>query len=408
MQKNLIDVHKYKIDYYIGGSRELEEMQTVPTLEPFNQRMISFIDEISKRLMASNEARLYPDIITLAFWMRQASMNGLKRRFLDKLDKKETTYRIGRGRAFHVAPSNVPVNYAYSLIAGLICGNANVVKIPSKDFPQINIINSAINETLKEYQELSSYIVLIRYGHEKEINDMLSSMADVRIIWGGDETIAAIRESSMNPRGSEITFADRYSIALIDSDDYMKCDSKDKVANDFYNDTFLTDQNACTSPRVVVWSGNKINIAKEVFWDKLHEITKQKYEIQGIQAVNKLNSSYLLAAVRENVEKEDTPDNLIVRMEVGELNSRLMDFKDNSGFFFEYNCNDILELKDICDDLRCQTISYIGDKRKIIPLLKSGIRGVDRIVPVGKTMDFDFIWDGYNLVERLTRIISIR
>lgn len=42
-----------------------------------------------------------------------------------------------------------------------------------------------------------------------------------------------------------------------------------------------------------------------------------------------------------------------------------------------------------------------------MPLLTAGINGVDRVVPIGKTMDFDFIWDGYNLSERMTRIISI-
>ena len=94
-------------------------------------------------------------------------------------------------------------------------------------------------------------------------------------------------------------------------------------------------------------------------------------------------------------------------MSVNKLSSDLMDFKDNSGYFFEYKCKNILELKDICNDLRCQTISYIGEKREFVHLLESGISGVDRIVPIGKTMDFDFIWDGYNLFERLTRIISI-
>ena len=61
----------------------------------------------------------------------------------------------------------------------------------------------------------------------------------------------------------------------------------------------------------------------------------------------------------------------------------------------------------ICDDIHCQTIGYIGNKDMFISLLKSGIKGVDRIVPVGKTMDFDLIWDGYNLEKMFTRTIAI-
>ena len=64
-------------------------------------------------------------------------------------------------------------------------------------------------------------------------------------------------------------------------------------------------------------------------------------------------------------------------------------------------------MKVLCDNSRCQTVGYIGDTDMLKPLLASGIRGIDRVVPVGKTMDFDLVWDGYDLYGRLTRIIAI-
>jgi hypothetical protein len=83
-----------------------------------------------------------------------------------------------------------------------------------------------------------------------------------------------------------------------------------------------------------------------------------------------------------------------------------MDFKDNCGYFFEYDCDDILELKPICDNKRCQTVGLLGEKELLVPLLKAGVRGIDRVVPIGKTMDFDLIWDGYDLLAQLTRMIT--
>lgn len=71
------------------------------------------------------------------------------------------------------------------------------------------------------------------------------------------------------------------------------------------------------------------------------------------------------------------------------------------------DCDDILELQSLCDDKRCQTIGLLGNIESIKPLLMSGIKGVDRVVPIGKTMDFDLIWDGYDLTSQLTRVISI-
>ena len=63
-----------------------------------------------------------------------------------------------------------------------------------------------------------------------------------------------------------------------------------------------------------------------------------------------------------------------------------------------------MDLAPLCNDKRCQTIGYIGDKNVVLPLIQSGVKGIDRVVPMGKTMDFDLIWDGYDLSSFLTRI----
>lgn len=401
MRQNFIDFGEYGIRWEVGSAEEMKEMQAAPSLEPFSEEAERFLSEVSKRLLGSSAAKAYPDVVTFAFWIRKASLEQMKKRFEDG------SLRLGRGILFHVAPSNVPVNYAYSLVAGLITGNANIVRIPSKEFPQIDVINKAISEALADHEEMKPYIALVRYGHEAEISRALTAIADVRVIWGGDNTIGEFRKFPLKPRAAEVAFADRYSLAVIDSDIYMGMEDKKRVANDFFNDTYLTDQNACTSPRAVVWMGSRIEDAKKHFWDHLHEQLIGKYEIQGVQAVNKLTSAYLAAADRAGTEKEAGPDNLIVCVKVDMLDAELMDLKDNSGYFYEYNCGDIMELRDICDDTRCQTVSYIGEKAVFEPLVKSGVRGIDRIVPVGKTMDFDLIWDGYNLVERMTRIVAV-
>lgn len=391
------------ISYIIGDMKTIERMIKVSELIPFHELALDYLNDVSRQLMADRKARDYPDIVTFAFWIRKASTMQLRLRF----NGNGETIRLGRGVVFHIAPSNVPVNYAYSLTAGILTGNVNIVRIPSKEFPQVRIINHAFKKVLelKAYEKLKEYICLVRYGREQEINDWLSSIADVRIIWGGDNTIAEIRKSPLTPRAGEVTFADRFSIAVIDSDCYLEKENKDKIARDFYNDTYMTDQNACTSPRMVVWMGREKEAAQKEFWNRLHDLAEKKYEYQWIQGINKLTSSYLAAVFQNGVEIQPHKDNLIIRVKIPKIFSGLMDWKDNSGYFFEYDCDDILELKQLCDDKHCQTIAYIGDKKMFFPLIKAGIRGIDRIVPIGKTMDFDLIWDGYNLFERLTRQI---
>ena len=37
----------------------------------------------------------------------------------------------------------------------------------------------------------------------------------------------------------------------------------------------------------------------------------------------------------------------------------------------------------------------------------SNLRGIDRIVPIGKSLDFSVNWDGFNLIQALSRSIQI-
>lgn len=391
-----------RVKYLIGSADIVAKLPDIRVLPLFSEDIIDFLHDVSKILMRDPRAKAYSDVITFGFWIRKGSVAKLKERF-----EPHDGMHLGRGVVFHIAPSNVPVNFAYSLVSGLLCGNANVVRVSSKDFPQIEIICDALNKALDENKHMKPYVLCIRCGRDKEINDLFSSIADMRVVWGGDQTIAELRKSSLPPRSGEVTFADRYSLALIDSDSYMGIVDKKRAAEDFYNDTFFSDQNACTSPRVIVWTGSRINEAKKLFWKLEHELVKQKYMFQPIQGVNKLTQSYVIAAAEDGIKIEPHTDNLIVRVTVPEITEDLMGYRDNCGYFYEYNCSDIMNLFPLVNDKHCQTIGYIGDKSIFIPLIKSGIKGIDRIVPIGKTMDFDLIWDGCNLPEMLTRNVVI-
>ena len=389
-----------RMKYLVGSAEQIKQLPQVSALEPYDESVVDFLNDVSKNLMKNPESKLYPDVITFGFWIRKANILKLK----ERIDSSEGI-RLGRGVVFHIAPSNVPVNFAYSLVSGLICGNANVVRVPSKDYPQVKLITDSINIVLAEHKAMASYVICARYERDKDINDLLSSLADVRVVWGGDQTIAELRKSPLQPRAGEITFADRYSLAVIDSDAYMDIDDKAKVALDFYNDTFLTDQNACTSPRMIVWLGNRIEEAKKVFWEKEHSLVKQKYVFQSIQGVNKLTRGYMIAAKQDGVMIEKHSDNLIIRVRVPRITDYLMNYRDNSGYFYEYDCSDLMEMFPIVNDKHCQTIAYIGDKNMFIPIIQAGVKGIDRVVPIGKTMDFDLIWDGYRLVDWLSKTI---
>ena len=204
--------------FELGDEGIIGRMPGLPAGVPFEESRIDFLNQVSRELLADREAKGYPDVVTFAFWIRKAGMEHERRRFLSR-----GGLRMGRGVVFHIAPSNVAVNYAYSFAVGFVLGNGGIVRLPSKEFPQVEIINRAIKKVLekREYEKWRDSIVFVRYERNREINDYFSSICDVRVIWGGDSTIGEIRKSELPARAGEITFGDRYSLCVIDAEAYM-------------------------------------------------------------------------------------------------------------------------------------------------------------------------------------------
>ena len=101
-------------------------------------------------------------------------------------------------------------------------------------------------------------------------------------------------------------------------------------------------------------------------------------------------------------------DNYVVRTELHDLPTNIDDFRCTGGFFSEYTI-------DILDDIapiitrKYQTLAYYGfEKSELDAFVKNNrLSGLDRIVPIGRTTDFSLTWDGYNLIEAMSRIVDV-
>ena len=77
--------------------------------------------------------------------------------------------------------------------------------------------------------------------------------------------------------------------------------------------------------------------------------------------------------------------------------------------FYEIKNFSIKELFKITDK-KVQTITYFGYKQKDFEKsLKDYLPiGIDRIVPIGQSFKMNFIWDGYDMINSLSRKIEIK
>jgi len=387
------------LQYAVGTPETVEQMRKAKPLHPFDDRVIEFLNDLSSALRKNRE---YPDVATFGFWCRKGALLQEKAKYDDAGE------RFGKGIVFHSTPSNVPVNFAFSFAAGLLAGNANIVRLPGKPFEQVEIICAAVRELLEgAYREMAPYIVFVKFPPVKEISDAFSAICNVRVIWGGDRTVAELRQSPIPARATDITFADRHSIAVIDADAYLAAERKDTIIRNFYNDTYYTDQNACTSPRIIFWQGERKAEAKADFWQRVHDLVREKYSLSPVQAVGKLSAVYSAAAAKQ-IRLEETEDNFVTRLVPEEADAELMDYKYNSGFFFEKDIGSLSEIAGVCD-IRCQTLTYYGVKEEDFRdfLEQARPAGIDRIVPMGKSMDFALVWDGYDLIRQMSRRITV-
>lgn len=375
-------------------------------LKPFDPLIINFLDDFSKILR--KKSKNLPDLITLSFFCRKNNIIKLKNKYFD-----DDHVSFGLGLLFHITPSNIPTNFAYSLIFGLLCGNSNIVKVPTKNFNEIIVICETLNKilSLKKYKKVKQMISIIRYTDNEELTKKLSLICDARLIWGGDKTISNIKKYETGPRNIDIPFSDRFSISLINTEKYLKLSnySSTILAKNFYNDTYIVDQNACSSPHLILWKGKLSNLAKKKFWANLKKLVDTGYNPPIISSVD--NYSRLASDLMSNknilTHKALNKSLYVVSLKKLLPNTKLK--KTKWGFFYECNIKDLNILKNITNK-KLQTLTYFGFSKKYLKSFfqSNNFNGIDRVVPFGQALNIDLIWDGYDITKLLTRRIDIK
>ena len=345
---------------------------------------------------------------SFAYWIRGSNISKMKRSIVGD------GVRSGIGKVLHITPANIPVKFAFSFVFSLLAGNANIVRLPTKHFEQVSIIISAISDVLldQKYRRLKELCCFVRYEQNVDKTKALSLNCAGRIIWGGDEAINSIRKIPIPPRCLEITFANRYSLCLLNASAIINIsvDVLNKLAKNFYNDAYLFDQNACSSPRLILWIGSDEDVmrAKNIFWTAIADLVFRLYEAETVHIIDKFNYICNAAIAYDEIEGIQSISNYIQRLQISRPFMSMESISHGYGLFLECDLRSLNLLAKYITT-KYQTITYFGflvdDLRSFV--IDNHLKGVDRIVPVGRALEIDINWDGYDLVRSLSRKIEI-
>ncbi len=382
-------------------------------LLPFEPLLLDFVRAVSTSIMSSKKIRSFPELIALAYWMRTSH---IKQMMQDYQRHYRQSIPFARGIVLHIAPANVDSIFMYSWFLALLTGNINIIRLSSRNRKQLQPLLDLLNDILKDkaFESIRKRNLILSYGHDGEITKTLSAVCQVRIIWGGDQTINHIRSIPLPPNAIEIPFADKFSWCALQAENLIATPHSEveDLLVQFYNDAFWFNQNACSSPRLIVWVGAKtaITAAKQRFWTGLETLIHQKQtEEDAARRIERMVCGYSLAA-QGMVDSMSSPNAAVpYRVHVqGPITSSLRRQHPGNGIFFETEAANLTEMIPFAAH-NDQTLAVYGFSQQTIQNFARQLqgRGFNRIVPIGQALTFHPIWDGINLLTALTQELTI-
>jgi hypothetical protein len=389
-------------------ARQVKRLRELSPLSPFAPHTIDFVREFSRRILQLPELRQFPELATLAHWFRPAAIEHLSRLAVAGRDQDVT---LARGLVFHLAPANVDVLFAYAWLMSVLSGNGNLARLSQKPSAQRDALIRILRDmrTNGGHEQVLDRTVLLTYPHDDKITASLSLCCHARIIWGGDQTVTHIRSIPLAPLAVELAFPDRFGVAAFNARCFADLgeDELAELARRFCNDTLWFGQQACSSPRTVYWIGEPaaVEVAQTRFWPKVNNAATS-HDDEPAALMARATDAHMMAAQGIPLKLSGSLSQFPLRLSAPWADDKMREKQSGHGLLIEVALPELSALAPQLDD-RDQTLVHHGfdpeQLRQFVCALHN--RAIDRIVPLGRALDFHHVWDGTDLLGTLTRRI---
>ncbi|GAA0798966.1 acyl-CoA reductase [Spirilliplanes yamanashiensis] len=369
-------------------------------------RVLDFLGAFSRRLLKASRA--HPELGSLGYFLRPAELTRTVTRLSAAVDGALV---FPRGNVFHVPPANVDTIFVYSWALSALAGNANVVRISERAAGAAQVILEALGD-IDADPAIARTQRMVSYGRDDAVTAALSAWCDLRVIWGGDAAVAAIRRHPLPPSARDLTFPDRTSWAAVSVPGWQAADPAARRAAvvGFSNDAYWFDQAACSSPRTVFLVGDAAaaDAVRAEFLDLLVDVVAERgWQIEAAMAVEKRVNALGLAATgaADTLTFAGNAVTAATLTGTAVLPRRWL----GAGAFPFATVGSLAEIVPVITR-QDQTFSHFGFAAGELAAFAAALggRGVDRIVPFGSALTFSAAWDGYDLPREFTRLTTLQ
>nr|MDO8084548.1 acyl-CoA reductase [Candidatus Sigynarchaeum springense] len=381
-------------------------------------KVIDLFQKFSENVIKDPTTMGIEGVAFLSSWLRKANMMQIVQKnlkdiaYLDHFVGEAKRIKAQpRGIACHWIAGNVPTIGLFSLFQSMLVGNANVLRIPPKSHDTmvrlLMVFASTRIDGLAGADLLKSTAILYYDRTDQKANEELSDIADVRIVWGGEEAVKSITGLPRRAHCEDVVFGPKYSFAVLDRE-AINSKELSRTLRLLASDIFLFDQAACTSPHVLFCEKAGIDIASiaRLLGEEMGKLSKRfpKTEIDQYIMTRIINAR-AEHALDEDASVFCPPENdwtILVNKRPGleePIESRTIFLKE------------VDSIMDVLPHVtkKVQTVGCaVGDKAKLLAFADAvTFRGVARCVNIGQMHLFDSPWDGILTMSRLVNWVTL-
>jgi hypothetical protein len=373
---------------------------------PFAPERVDLVASVAEALLSSRGSPASGPAAHFAFWTRRAALAKLAASFAARVPQH--TLARPRGLVFHLPPQNVETVFLYSWALAYLAGNANIVRLPQEISARMRAIVDLFLDRLAAQRDTSQ--LFLHYPSKGDLGAKISARSDARVVWGGDAKVALFAPLPLRNGGKSIWFGDRFSFSTVNGAALDKLDEAAlrALAKKLHNDVFVFDQMACSSPHALYVVGEAAAHSAGV--RRLLDASAAEWTMDDPagrvgHAIGKMTAAFYAAGTgrASSVSWQNTNLTSFVASA-----PERQDIRVGGGFLSVVFIRSLDEVPSFIRESD-QTITYFGWERGEIETVAASRTGpgVSRWAPIGTALDFDFIWDGYDIPFELTRLIRV-